>query len=354
MKRNLFLIIMMLFVITSISNVYAQEMKEEIFLKNSENTRDEINLRKHFLKDLIQNKQTLEIKSFKQSNKLEHKSISEAGLNKNSLQGASFENIDVIKFPEIEINKKLVKLYPESTKTRDEILSINKNFYELLRQDIRNKLEIDVSIEDLSDQSKIDYFMLSYLGLDSINLDRADVVSFFDAISLTNNTDRNNHTLYLIYNEKLDQFDEEVTEPVEIQNENSNLSITDTNKSENSFFRNTFQTYSSYNRWDAANYAISWWHLTNNMDYPYYARYYKYDTNRNDYNQLPYDGYENKSQSNPRRGWNDCTNFVSQALAAGGLQQNSDWKYRDSFFQNQHIHGVVQLIFMKYLEIDLD
>lgn len=113
MKRNLFLIIMMLFVITSISNVYAQEMKEEIFLKNSENTRDEINLRKHFLKDLIQNKQTLEIKSFKQSNKLEHKSISEAGLNKNSLQGASFENIDVIKFPEIEINKKLVKLYPE-------------------------------------------------------------------------------------------------------------------------------------------------------------------------------------------------------------------------------------------------
>lgn len=106
---------------------------------------------------------------------------------------------------------------------------------------------------------------------------------------------------------------------------------------------------------DAANYAISCWHLTNNMDYPYYARYYKYDTNRNDYNQLPYDGYENKSQSNPRRGWNDCTNFVSQALAAGGLQQNSDWKYRDGgFFQNQHIHGVVQLIFMKYLEIDLD
>ena len=134
-----------------------------------------------------------------------------------------------------------MKLYPESTKTRDEILSINKNFYELLRQDIRNKLEIDVSIEDLSDQSKIDYFMLSYLGLDRINLDRADVVSFFDAISLTNNTDRNNHTLYLIYNEKLDQFDDEVTEPVEIQNENSNLSITDTNKSENSFFEILFK-----------------------------------------------------------------------------------------------------------------
>ena len=47
--------------------------------------------------------------------------------------------------------------------------------------------------------------------------------------------------MYLIYNEKLDQFDEEVTEPVEIQNENSNLSITDTNKSENSFFEILFK-----------------------------------------------------------------------------------------------------------------
>lgn len=39
--------------------------------------------------------------------------------------------------------------------------------------------------------------------------------------------------------------------------------------------------------------------------------------------------YEGMSQSIPKRAWNDCTNFVSQALAAGRLEQNNNWQYKD-------------------------
>ena len=95
---------------------------------------------------------------------------------------------------------------------------------------------------------------------------------------------------------------------------------------------------SSYDAAAAVNYAFAWWDKTNNSDYPYYAEYYEMDTSRNDYNDLD----EGRTgQSDPKRAWSDCTNFVSQCLVAGGVpqvksglflphQKTNNWYYNDS------------------------
>jgi hypothetical protein len=95
---------------------------------------------------------------------------------------------------------------------------------------------------------------------------------------------------------------------------------------------------SSYGGSGAATYAQTWWNKTNNTDYPYYAEYYGQSTSTNNLNDLPSGA---SGQSNPRRGWNDCTNFISQAIYEGGVEmiqsgwllphQNVDnWYYTDS------------------------
>lgn len=95
---------------------------------------------------------------------------------------------------------------------------------------------------------------------------------------------------------------------------------------------------SAYDATAAISYAYSWWNKTNNIDYSYYAEYYGVDTSRNDYNDLDIDC---DGQSDVRRAWSDCTNFVSQCLVAGGVpqiksglilphQKISNWYYSDT------------------------
>ncbi len=75
---------------------------------------------------------------------------------------------------------------------------------------------------------------------------------------------------------------------------------------------------SSYDSDAAIRYARLWWNRTNNTDYPYYAEYYGQDSSSNEYNSLD---TKRPGQSTPRRGWSDCTNFVSQCILAGGVSQ---------------------------------
>jgi len=102
---------------------------------------------------------------------------------------------------------------------------------------------------------------------------------------------------------------------------------------------NTTSSSSTYDANAAAAYASEWWNKTNNDDYPYYADYNGQSTSSNAYNYLD---TGRAGQSNPARGWNDCADFVSQCLAAGGVpeiknglilphQNNSNWYYRDGF-----------------------
>lgn len=65
---------------------------------------------------------------------------------------------------------------------------------------------------------------------------------------------------------------------------------------------------------DAAKYAAKWWNKTNNTDYSYYARYYNHPT---PYNDNMWSG----GTGNDHRNWQDCANFVSQCLYAGGAPE---------------------------------
>lgn len=73
-----------------------------------------------------------------------------------------------------------------------------------------------------------------------------------------------------------------------------------------------------YNPTVARDYAYRWWNSRNNTEFPYYKNYYGCDAC-----------------------WNDCTNFVSQALYKGGalfwkglfLTGDNAWYYEDGFMQ---------------------
>lgn len=86
-----------------------------------------------------------------------------------------------------------------------------------------------------------------------------------------------------------------------------------------------------YNPGGATGYASIWWNKTNNTSYPYYALY----------NNHP-DPYNNNMNSfgtgNNKRTWNDCANFVSQCLYAGGATYAGSIDY--SNYQNWYYNNL--------------
>lgn len=91
---------------------------------------------------------------------------------------------------------------------------------------------------------------------------------------------------------------------------------------------------SGYSSTAAVNYASTWWNRTNNSDYGYYANYNNHPDPTN--NEMWSGG-----TGNNKRTWQDCANFVSQCLSAGGAaqiknglilphQKTENWYYNNS------------------------
>lgn len=91
---------------------------------------------------------------------------------------------------------------------------------------------------------------------------------------------------------------------------------------------------SGYDADAAINYASTWAYKTNNTDYGYYARYNNHPTPANN-------NMWSGGTGNNHRTWQDCADFVSQCLAAGGAsqiknglilphQKTENWYYSDS------------------------
>lgn len=73
------------------------------------------------------------------------------------------------------------------------------------------------------------------------------------------------------------------------------------------------RSLSGYDADAAVEYAATWWNKTNNTDYGYYADYADHpDPNNNN--------MWSGGTGNNRRTWQDCANFVSQCLEAGGAE----------------------------------
>lgn len=103
---------------------------------------------------------------------------------------------------------------------------------------------------------------------------------------------------------------------------------------------------SGYSGSRAREYAKEWAYKTNNTKYGYYAHYNKHPSPYN--NDMWSGGTENN-----KRTWNDCANFVSQCLKAGGANyiKNGIWLPHQKMkigtipIVNHHIHGEAQVTF---------
>lgn len=254
-----------------------------------------------------------------------------------SKQSKSSVNATLIKYPEVNFKGYNVHLYPESSLTPQETLVKYKDVYEIIKKDFKD--------EDFFDKEFLDYLTVFYMDKDISDklknkLSSPDrLESFLTEMDLATDVYLNNETLLNIENKNTTQEELNMDRPSSLEGavtkENAILDdpytkqeIEEQENEEN----NQTLSRSGYNRWQSADYALSWWCLTNNRDYPYYAKYYNQSL-RTGINALPYNGYLGKTQSSPRRAWNDCANFVSQSLSRGGLRQTSEWNYKDGFLQ---------------------
>ena len=90
---------------------------------------------------------------------------------------------------------------------------------------------------------------------------------------------------------------------------------------------------SGYSGSDAKTYAQTWAYKTNNTSYGYYANYFNHPAPNNN-------NMWSGGTGNDKRTWNDCADFVSQCLRAGGAStiksgllpysNNNNWYYSDS------------------------
>lgn len=113
--------------------------------------------------------------------------------------------------------------------------------------------------------------------------------------------------------------------------ENANPATIEGNVATSTFSAKSLSGYSGAN---ARAYAKTWALKTNNSSYGYYADYFKHPAPNNN-------NMWSGGKGNDKRTWNDCANFVSQCLNAGGAstiksglilphQDNDNWYYSNS------------------------
>lgn len=259
--------------------------------------------------------------------------LSADGLNVTELSDFVLENSSIDEsirtYDTFEVSGQEIRLYPETTVSAQDAIEL----YPIGYAYIVNKAE-EMGIESDMDNKHFQEFVKSFAMFESGDSTlSAECQAFAVYMDYYENAAINNEILSAV-SARSSSFEE-----IE-----SLMPIADNSRTTASGEKVVLQdelnviSNSSYDAAAAVNYAHSWWNKTNNSDYPYYAEYYGMDTSSNAYNDLD----EGRSgQSDPERGWSDCTNFVSQCLVAGGVsqvksglilphQKTSNWYYSDS------------------------
>ncbi len=253
------------------------------------------------------------------------------------LLAETFIEGDVVNFASFKYNNMTVRLFPEALISKDEAIKKYINAYEYITK-IVAEFNIKADIDDKEFQEAVKSFFLIELDDKALEKEIKEFAAFMDfyenkhnndtiinAISQKSVNEKEINNLMPASTLSTQAYDgtissKSVAIPSELSEHTQNI------------------TTSSYNSSTAANYATTWWNKTNNTDFPYYADYYGQSTTNNNLNDLPAGA---SGQSNPRRGWNDCTNFVSQAIYKGGIStiksglilphtSNDNWYYSDS------------------------
>lgn len=202
------------------------------------------------------------------------------------------------------------KFMDEVKKAAEEKYKYQLKYFE---QEI-NKSNLNVKVDIDSPEFRNLVFSYAFETPDGIEL--ADFIKFID---LYENRDMNQ-----LINEKVNEYitATETSDINKIESElrsllpaNNNIS-TQVEMDNNAMYNMSANALSNYSPSLAANYAKQWWNRTNNTGYPYYAR----QAGQSDSDNTMWDPV-GSLEGKTRRGWNDCTNFVSQCLYAGGASQ---------------------------------
>lgn len=222
------------------------------------------------------------------------------------------ENIRMLKVPDVD-----------KMKAKNKGLAEHKEAIKLLEKFIKeNNINIIVDLDNERFQRFIKQFAFGHqVFTEEENKKIVGLVKFID---LYENYEQNNKLKK--YKDKLKNNENLTKEELEDLNALNPISEDEPStmqvKELYGFFHELFQNLNgnivaagSYSGTKARDYAYTWWDDRNNTQYGYYSKYYNcYDC------------------------WNDCTNFVSQALKYGGKTEMNDpyfasdqwqWYYRD-------------------------
>ena len=250
------------------------------------------------------------------------------------------------KYKNITFKGKEYRIYDDTNQTVDELIKKYPKEYEYYKKRI-NKNIIDISTHEGllkildCDEPTVENTAVGLLMQDEVP--GLDMFTFCSELSLALNKIKNDRFFKRL---ETSRFSEKELE-YELKSNSCSLDPNpeieyDTNKTmknSNDEKQSNLKPQSRYYNRDAAvNYAKNWWAKTNNTQYPYYANY----------NNQPITNYMNDlpsyitGQYNIRRSWHDCTNFVSQCLKAGGMQEISSYgiyglkfkNYKNWFYDN--------------------
>ena len=218
---------------------------------------------------------------------------------------------------------KEIGFYPEVKLSKTELLDSYRYAYQYVSKQA-NMNGISNDIDDVEFQQ----FAKMYALVETANQALNEELKEFSYIMDLYENKQKNEEIKTKLKEK-DRYEEII--PLMPTTETPTSPVPDT------LFKEPKKVSNGYNATQAVTYVKEWWNKTNNTGYPYYAEYYKQDITNNAYNDLD----ENmEGQSSTRRGWSDCTNFVSQCISAGGMKyrktgillphrQSSNWYYED-------------------------
>lgn len=223
------------------------------------------------------------------------------------IENSMFYNNEYRLFNEFTYQGMEINLLPETTITKEEALIKYKKAYDY----IAGKACVLGIVPDL-DNYEFQQYIKGYAIPTSTNKELNDkLADFAEFIDIYENAESNKKIISCLKEKEFNSEELELLLPIsKSSTELSNKITPSDNRKSNGYDSNK-----------AIQYAKQWWNRTNNTDFPYYANYYKQDPNSNDYNDLDENA---EGQSAIRRGWSDCTNFVSQCLSYGGF------KYRKS------------------------
>lgn len=219
-----------------------------------------------------------------------------------------------------------IKLFPESTISKEEAIEKYPKAYSYIEKH-SEEYNILVDLDSYEFQQYVKSYAIPTTQDETLNNEIKEFVKFMDIYE----NKQTNKKIIAALGEKKNNY-EEIKELLPIQD----VSTQPTDK-QNGLDDFSYQS-NGYSAEKSIQYAKEWWNKTNNNEYPYYASYYKQDTNSNDFNDLD---ENSQGQSLVRRNWSDCTNFVSQCLKFGGMEyrksglilpyrQEKNWYYDNS------------------------